>query len=180
VGIRFYFLVRERPPHPKASIAYLEHSFPTVVAYAISFILPLILSAKLGFSVGVSQLLSTPPYFFAAVLMYAKGWLGDKYRIRGPIIVYNALQTIVGLCLLGWNAVSGVHYFGVFLVTSECNANVPAVLAWQANNIRGQWKRAFCSASLISFGGIGGIVGALVFRSQDAPQYLPGVYASIV
>jgi hypothetical protein len=154
VGIRFYFLVRESPLHPKASIAYLEHSFPTVVAYAISFFLPLILSAKLGFSVGVSQLLSTPPYFFAAVLMYAEGWLGDKYRIRGPIIVYNVFQTIVGLCLLGWNAVSGVHYFGVFLVTSGCNANVPAVLAWQANNIRGQWKRAFCSASLISFGGI--------------------------
>jgi len=29
-------------------------------------------------------------------------------------------------------------------------------------------------------GGVGGIAGSLVFRSQDAPQYLPGIYACIV
>jgi hypothetical protein len=52
-------------------------------------------------------------------------------------------------------------------------------MVFQANNIRGQWKRAFCSASLIGLGGTGGIVGSLVFRSQDAPKYLPGIYACL-
>lgn len=52
--------------------------------------------------------------------------------------------------------------------------------AYQANNIRGQWKRAFCSATLTGFGGIGGIAGSLVFRSQDAPSYTPGFIAVIV
>ena len=111
--------------------------------------------------------------------MYAQGWLGDKYHIRSPFLIFNSLAVIVGLSLMAWTTVPGVQYFGVFLVASGSNANVPADLAYQANNIRGQWKRAFCSASLISFGGTGGIVGALVFRSQDAPQYLPGIYASI-
>jgi hypothetical protein len=64
-------------------------------------------------------------------------------------------------------------------VTSGSNATIPAALTYQANNIRGQWKRAFCSASMISLGGTGGVVGSLVFRSQDAPHYLPGVYACI-
>lgn len=50
----------------------------------------------------------------------------------------------------------------------------------KANNIRGQWKRAFCSATLVGFGGIGGVVGSLVFRSQDAPTYGPGIIASMV
>ena len=49
----------------------------------------------------------------------------------------------------------------------------------QSNNIRGQWKRAFCSATLIGTGGIGGIAGSLMFRSQDAPAYRPGMYASL-
>lgn len=49
----------------------------------------------------------------------------------------------------------------------------------QANNIRGQWKRAFSSASLVALGSIGGIAGALVFRSQDAPHYRPGIWAVI-
>jgi hypothetical protein len=154
-------------------------SCSTVVAYAIAFFLPTILSAEFDYSVAKAQLLSTPPYIFGGLLMYIEGWLGDKYCIRGPIIAYNALQTILGLCILAWVNNAGVQYFGVFLVASGCNSTVPATLAWQANNIRGQWQRAFCSASLISFGGLGGIAGSLIFRSQDAPHYLPGIYASI-
>ena len=72
-----------------------------------------------------------------------------------------------------------MRYFGVFLITGAANAQVPAAMAYQANNIRGQWKRAFCSATLVGFGGIGGISGSLVFRSQDAPNYRPGMYAAI-
>ena len=52
--------------------------------------------------------------------------------------------------------------------------------AYQANNIRGQWKRALASATLVGAGGIGGIVGSTVFRSQDAPAYRPGMYACII
>jgi hypothetical protein len=111
--------------------------------------------------------------------MYVEGWLGDKWHLRSPIIIYNSLQTIVGLCLLEWVASPGVQYFGIFLVAAGSNANIPAVLAWQANNIRGQWKRAFCSASMITCGGTGGIIGAIVYRSQDAPTFFPGVITSI-
>jgi hypothetical protein len=42
-------------------------------------------------------------------------------------------------------------------------------MAYQANNIRGQWKRAFASATLVGFGGLGGIAGSTVFRQQDSP-----------
>ena len=52
-------------------------------------------------------------------------------------------------------------------------------MAYQANNIRGQWKRAFCSAILVGMGGVGGIAGGLVFREQDKPGYEPGLYACI-
>lgn len=48
-------------------------------------------------------------------------------------------------------------------------------MTYQANNIRGQWKRAFCSATLVGAGGIGGIIGSTVFRKQDAPNYVPGI-----
>jgi hypothetical protein len=79
----------------------------------------------------------------------------------------------------GYSKNTAAQYFGVFLVTGGANANIPACMAYQANNIRGQWKRAFCSASLVGFGGIGGIAGSLVFRAQDAPLYRPGIYAAI-
>lgn len=57
---------------------------------------------------------------------------------------------------------------------------VPVVISYQASNVRGQWKRAFCSATLIGLSGVGAIAGSLVFRSQDAPDYVPGLISLMV
>ncbi|EAQ83273.1 hypothetical protein CHGG_09677 [Chaetomium globosum CBS 148.51] len=151
----------------------------TTVTYALAYFLPIILRGSMGFSVGEAQCLVAPPYAFAGIIMYATGWAGDKYRLRGPIIIFNCLLCIIGLPIMGFHTNAGVRYFGVFLVTAGANANVPAAMSYQANNIRGQWKRAFCSATFVSFGGIGGIAGSLVFRDQDMPGYRPGLYACI-
>ncbi|KAK2597409.1 hypothetical protein QQS21_005957 [Conoideocrella luteorostrata] len=152
----------------------------TTMTYALAYTLPLILVANMGFSVGAAQCLVAPPYAFAGLFMYAMGWLGDKLRIRGPIIIANMTLCLIGLPIMGWASSAGVRYFGVFLVTAGANSNVPTVMSFQANNVRDQWKRAFCSATLVGFGGIGGICGSLVFREQDkATGYKPGIWACI-
>ncbi|KAK5705820.1 hypothetical protein LTR17_021331 [Elasticomyces elasticus] len=107
-------------------------------------------------------------------------WYGDKYHSRGPIIIVNAIMGVIGLCLLGFVENVGAAYFGVFLATTSANANIPCILTFQANNIRGQWKRALCSATLVGAGGIGGIVGSTVFRAQNKPGYRPDMYATII
>jgi MFS family permease len=137
----------------------------TTVTYALAYFLPIILHDNMKFSVGASQCLVAPPYAFAGIVMFATGWVGDKYHIRGPIICFNMLLCLIGLPIMGFHKSAAVRYFGVFLTTAGANSNVPATMSYQANNIRGQWKRAFCSATLVGFGGIGGIAGSLVFRS---------------
>ena len=92
----------------------------------------------MGFSVGASQCLVAPPYVLAAILMFACAWYGDKWHIRGPFIIGNGCIGLVGLGLMGFVNNVGVRYFGVFLITSACNANVPCILTFQANNIRGK------------------------------------------
>jgi hypothetical protein len=101
---------------------------------------------------------------FAGICMFSTAWLADKYRIRGPIIAGNAIVTIIGLAMMGWAPGIPAQYAGVFFTCAGANSNIPHMMSWQANNIRGQWKRAFCSATLVAFGGIGGIAGSLVFR----------------
>jgi hypothetical protein len=150
----------------------------TTITYALAYFLPVILTENMGFSVGAAQCLVAPPYAFAGIVMFAGSWVGDRYRIRGPIVAFNSLLCIIGLPIMGWHPSAGVRYFGVFLVTAGANANVPAVMTYQANNIRGQWKRALCSATMVGFGGIGGIAGSLVF-GLDAPTYRPGLYTCL-
>ncbi|KAJ5654769.1 hypothetical protein N7490_001772 [Penicillium lividum] len=151
----------------------------TMQAYSIGYFLPIILEEEMGFSKAATQGLSTPPYIIAMILMFVQGSLSDKFKLRFPVLYFNALISITGLCLMVWTSTPGVQYFGAILVTSGSSANLPTVMVFQANNIRGAWKRAFCSASMIGLGGTGGIVGSLVFRSQDAPKYLPGIYACL-
>ncbi|KAL4919206.1 major facilitator superfamily domain-containing protein [Aspergillus aurantiobrunneus] len=151
----------------------------TTLSYGIAYFLPIILRDNMGFSVAASQCLIAPPFALAGILMVTTSWIGDKYRMRAPILVFNSLITLVGLPIMGFAESSAVRFFGVFLTTAGANANIPACMAYQANNIRGQWTRAFASATLVAFGGIGGIAGSLVFRSQDAPDYIPGIWAVI-
>ncbi|KZL68877.1 major facilitator superfamily transporter [Colletotrichum tofieldiae] len=152
-----------------------------LVNFSLSFFLPIILKDNMGFSTGQAQILTAPPYIFAAIIMYSTGWLGDRYMLRGPIIIGDMIMSIVGICLMGFHNDVAVRYVGVFLVTAGAVSAAPATMAYQANNIRGQWKRAFCSAFVVGISGIGGIAGSLVFRqvefqvSQDKPRYLPGL-----
>ncbi|KAL9052560.1 MAG: hypothetical protein Q9162_005308 [Coniocarpon cinnabarinum] len=148
----------------------------TTVTYALAYFLPIILKNGLGYDTGTSQCLIAPPYAFAGIVMFATGWAGDKYRQRGAMVAFNAMLCIIGLAVMGWTYQDQrARYFGIFLATAGANANVPCVLTYQANNIRGQWKRAFCSAILVGMGAVGGIVGSTVFRSEDTPTYVPGL-----
>ncbi|KAM0275091.1 hypothetical protein ACHAQH_007570 [Verticillium albo-atrum] len=135
-----------------------------VVNFALANFLPIILRLNMGFSVAKSQALVAPPYVFAAVVMHVVGFLGDKYRMRGPFLVAMMLLSITGTSLMGFHETSGFRYFGVFLTAAGTTSAVPVTMAYQANNIRGQWKRAFSSALVVGVSGFGGIIGTLVFR----------------
>ena len=60
---------------------------------------------------------------------------------------------------------------------STCNAIAILVLA--QNNAIGSAKRNLTSAIIIGFGVTGGIIGSTIFRAQDAPNYIPGIYTTI-
>ncbi|OBT71152.1 hypothetical protein VF21_09728 [Pseudogymnoascus sp. 05NY08] len=152
----------------------------SVVTYAAAYFLPIVLLDGLHFSVAAAQCLSTPCYVFASILGYSQGYWSDKINMRTPFILFNCLLEIIGVAVLGFATQNPARYFGAFLIIGGANSNIALVLTYQANNIVGQWRRAFCSATIVGAGGMGGIVGSLTFRSQDAPDYRPGLYTCLV
>lgn len=132
----------------------------------------------MGYSAGISQLLTAPPVIFAVITAMAFAWFSDKYRVRSPAIATQALVCIVGLMIVAYGEKNGVRYFGLFLGNAGCQGNVPAILAFQSNNIRFQSKRSVGSALQIGFGAIGGIIASTVFRDDDRPFYIPGLWTT--
>lgn len=93
--------------------------------------LPIILRENLNFSLAASQCLIAPPYAFAAILMFATAWVGDRFRVRGVIIVVNSLIGLIGLPIMAFPPNPSVRYFGVFLAVGGTNSNIPATMAYQ-------------------------------------------------
>ncbi|RSL57589.1 hypothetical protein CEP54_008208 [Fusarium duplospermum] len=155
----------------------LMYSAGAVGVYAFLFFLPLILRGGLGYSLEMSFILSTPPSLFSVIEAMTISWLADKMKMRGPFVVFQGLIGIIGLCMTGFLDSPTPRYIGTFLGVAGANGLVVTALAWQANNIVGDSRRAVSTAILISMSGVGGIYSSMVFRQQDAPNYLPGIIA---
>jgi len=150
-----------------------------LVSTALAYFLPIILQSSMGFSSNKAILLSAPPYYYAVVPVIITSLLGDKFRIRGPIIIFNAVCLIIGFCMLGFSRQVTVRYIGTFLATGAYVSNWAALSTYQANNITGQWKRATISAAVSACNGLGGIAGSYIVRSHEAPRYITAIWVSI-
>ncbi|KAF2215432.1 hypothetical protein CERZMDRAFT_110107 [Cercospora zeae-maydis SCOH1-5] len=150
------------------------------VSYGIGFALPFLLTEGMKFSLPVAQCLCTPPYVLAGASTWLVAYYSDKWKLRSPFILVNSCLAMVGICLIGFVQNVGARYFGVFLAASTGLANAPCILTWQANNVRGQWKRALVSTMAVGSGAVGGVIGSLVFKPGDAPDYSRGIATCLV
>ncbi|KAM0426025.1 hypothetical protein ACHAPT_008656 [Fusarium lateritium] len=164
----------------KAWLLAANFGLTGLVTYAVAYFLPIVMKDGLGFSMAMAQTLNAPCYVFGGILGMVESWLSDKYRLRGPFIMFNCILEIIGLGLLGFHSNNVVRYVGAYFVVGAGNACMPLTLTYQSNNIVGQWRRAFCSALIVGLGGVGGIIASLVFRGQDKPHYRPGLYTCLV
>ncbi|KAL6704979.1 hypothetical protein ACN47E_007382 [Coniothyrium glycines] len=149
----------------------------TMPAYAFSYFLPVIL-VGMGYSAGAANALAAPPSIAAMITAMGFAWLGDKYRVRAPVIAVQSVLAIIGLMIVAYTTNDDARYFGTFLGVCGCQGNIPAILAYQSNNIRGQSKRSVGSALQIGFGAIGGIIASTTFRQVDAPRYVTGLWVT--
>lgn len=164
---------------PKLYIFAVLFFLLNIVSTALSYFLPIILQSGMGFSTNKAILLSAPPYYYAVVPVLLSSFLSDKFRLRGPIITFNAVCLIIGFCMLGFEDQVTVRYIGTFLATGAYVSNWAALSTYQANNIRGQWKRATVAASVSACNGLGGIAGSYIVRATEAPRYLTAIWVSI-
>ncbi|MCJ1301813.1 hypothetical protein MMC08_004614 [Hypocenomyce scalaris] len=146
-----------------------------VALYAFSYFLPTILNSGFGFSVAKSQLYTLPPYAVAVPWILLCAWFGDKFRIRGPIIIFNACLYIIGISIVGYCKNVHARYGGVFLGVAGITGNIPTNFGYQHNIMVGQSKRALVAASTTILGGLGGIISGNIFLAKDAPGYRPAL-----
>lgn len=109
-------------------------------------------------------------------------WKGaDAWKMQAKVDRYHAEEAPLTVhdSLIGWGENPGPRLVGVFLMTIGNNCTIPSVIAFLVNNIPSSSKRQIALPLQGGFAGIGGIAGALIFRTRDVPKYLFGLYMSI-
>lgn len=114
--------------------------------------------------------------FIACTLTMLCAYTSDKYVERGYHAVVCCLIGMIGYIMLATlqdhsNAVlygaSIVAACGIFPVLS-------LTVAWNSNNQGGHFKRAVAIAFVAGMANCGGIIGAQIYRADDAPKYIRG------
>ena len=145
--------------------------------YTLSLFLPTIIKA-LGYTNAKSQLMTIPPYALATVFTVIWAYSAERFQRRAPFAIASTLIAIIGYIILITNEHPtkrpGVSYLGVFFAAAGIYPSTALALAWPANNVSGQTKRAVVGAMQISIGNLGAVLGTQLYRPNTSPRYVLG------
>ncbi|KAL3483106.1 major facilitator superfamily domain-containing protein [Aspergillus germanicus] len=140
---------------------------------SMALFMPSILTA-MGYSGIHSQLLSVPPYCWAAIVCVTVTTLSSRTHKRGVWIVTLMPITATGFILLLTSTRTAVRYFAIFLCLTGAFTVSPMFVAWCMDNTAGHMTRAMAAGAVVGFGNIGGLIAAWAYVLPDAPQYIKG------
>ena len=159
----------------KTYAGMLMYMGPLMPLYSFSLFLPTIVS-NMGFTTTTSivknQLLSVPPYAFAAIMTVAIGFWSDRVNKRGIFNMALAPLGIAGFVMLIASDRPAVQYAGTFIGTMGIYPTIPIIIAWVANNVEGVYKRGIVLGIVIGWGNLNGIVSSNIFF--NAPRFYEG------
>lgn len=141
--------------------------------YTLSLFLPSIIK-DLGYTSAQAQLLTIPPYAFAFLTTVTIAIISERTHMRAPYIIGSSAFAVIGYILLLSSPKAGIRLTGLFFAAGGIYPATALVLAWPANNVSGQTKRAVAGAMQISIGNCGAIIGTQLYRTQTAPRYFLG------
>ncbi|KAH6624311.1 major facilitator superfamily domain-containing protein [Chaetomium sp. MPI-SDFR-AT-0129] len=147
----------------------------TTSGLAMSFFLPTVLN-DFGWASTDAQVHTVPVYLVAVALTLGLSWASDALKHRYSFIMFCFLLTVVGygMALNQEHLSRGAKYAGCFLIAGGGLAGGPLCIVLLSNNLSGHWKRAVGSAVQVSFGGIAGLMGSLIFMEREKPDYRTG------
>jgi hypothetical protein len=160
---------------PKCWLYGLAFHTLSLPLYTLSLFLPTIIAA-LGYTAAQAQLLTVPPYAIATCLTVAVAVWSERTRRRAPFILGSACTAIVGYIILftARTNAPGVLYVGTIFAAAGIYPATAIVLAWPANNVSGQTKRATANALQISVGNLGAVLGTQLYRPNTSPRFYLG------
>ncbi|KAF9734008.1 hypothetical protein PMIN01_08351 [Paraphaeosphaeria minitans] len=141
--------------------------------YSFSLFLPTIIRS-MGYSRVTAQLFTVPPNMEAFFIVLLTGWGSDKWRMRGPLMLFGCVVAIAGYIMLIASERSSVQYGGTFLVAAGIFPCSPLVMGWLSNNLAPHYVRAAGTGFEIMIANMAAFIATFTYLPEDAPRYTTG------
>lgn len=135
--------------------------------------------ARLGYPTVKTNLYTVAPNVSGAVMLVVLAFCSDTTRLRSPFIVLGFLFTFAGFMI--YASIDNVHrqlqlaYFATFMMTWGTSAPSVILSTWYNNNIAHEGRRVLLTSIGVPLANLMGLVSSNVFRTQDAPKYIPAL-----
>ncbi|BCS23610.1 uncharacterized protein APUU_40054S [Aspergillus puulaauensis] len=162
---------------PKSWLWVAMAVLPNMGSAMTSIFGPLIITG-FGFDKFQTSLLNIPFGAVQTVVIVASCWAASKVKIKSAVLIGFTLPVIVGIAMLyGLKrdasqrpALLVAYYLCAFLFAGN-----PLLLAWLVGNTAGATKKSTTLALFQAGVSAGALAGPLLFTSDQAPGYLPGI-----
>lgn len=138
---------------------------------------PLILNG-FGFDKYKTSLLNMPFGAMQFIVIIAASWVVQRFRIKSVFLAALTLPVIAGLAMLYTLSHTPSHQgallAGYYLLAFLFGGN-PIIVSWIVGNTAGTTKKSAVMSVYNAASSAGNIIGPLLFNSNTAPQYRPGV-----
>ncbi|KAF2029283.1 MFS general substrate transporter [Setomelanomma holmii] len=144
---------------------------------SVSLFLPQIVQ-RLGYDKIKTNLYTVAPNIVGAVVLLILAFTSDYTRLRFPFIALGFLLTFTGFIIFATIDVAhSIHvaYFACFMMTWGTSAPSVLLSTWYNNNVADENKRVTLTSVGVPLANLMGVVSSNIFRSQDAPKYIPAL-----
>ena len=164
---------------PKSWLFVAMTTFLNTGAMVTNTFGPLIVQG-FGFEAGVTSLLNIPFGAVQLAVILPASWLAHRFRIKSPFLAVFMLPVLVGLIMLyvlnrdQTGPLLAGYYFCAFLFAGN-----PLIVSWMISNIAGSTKKSVIMSLFNAGASAGNIVGPLLFTTDQAPGYYPGLRSTM-
>ncbi|KXT03787.1 hypothetical protein AC578_752 [Pseudocercospora eumusae] len=163
--------------HPTSWVILLIEMCLGIPLQSVGLFLPQIV-ARLGYSKVKTNLYTVAPNVTGACMLLLLAYASDHTRWRFPFIALGFFFTFCGFIIYAAIDVEAnlhVAYYACFMMTWGTSAPSVILDVWYNNNIADENKRVLLTSIGVPVANMMGVVSSNIFRTQDAPDYIPAL-----
>jgi cyanate permease len=145
-----------------------------ITASSISAFMTSILR-ELGWTSSRAQLITMPVWGAGIVFTFLVAWTAARTNFRLPFVLGSICSQLVGWSIMvAYVEAPGVRYAALFFMSIGTFPQMPLLMSWLSNNLRGRKYLAVGMAWQVGFGNCANFVSSNVFIAAQAPRYRTG------